>query len=221
MARIQILELPEGAGGDRAPFVLVVDETSYPTAEAHHAAETWWRQFAGDIGAGGCLVTDDTLDIPANDTSAYLDADFRTSVESWTTGTNETIARLIDAINGKTKRHSANEGQRLADERTDIARDADRLANHKAALTDALSMDRLRDWDDVRNAARGLRKERDALAEAAQRVRDLHRAVEYRGAAICAECSAFGGSTTDNAPVAFDQCGTLRALSGNQPAPDA
>jgi hypothetical protein len=34
-----------------------------------------------------------------------------------------------------------------------------KLSQHKAAITDALGMDRLRDWDDILNAARGLRKE--------------------------------------------------------------
>lgn len=53
------------------------------------------------------------------------------------------------------------------------------------------------------------------------RVRSLHRPVEYRGTTICVECSAFAGSSTDNAPVAYDQCGTLLALNGDQPAPDA
>lgn len=67
MARLQVLELPEGTGDDRPPFVLVVDETSYPTVEAHQAAEGWWKQLAQQVGAQGCIVTDDTIDIPAND----------------------------------------------------------------------------------------------------------------------------------------------------------
>lgn len=36
------------------------------------------------------------------------------------------------------------------------------LAHHKATLLDALGMDPLRDWDDIANAARGIRRERDA-----------------------------------------------------------
>lgn len=67
MARLQILELPEGSDDDRPPFVLVVDESSYPTVEAYQAAEGWWQQLAEQIGARGCIVTDDTIDIPAND----------------------------------------------------------------------------------------------------------------------------------------------------------
>lgn len=72
MARLQILELPEGSGDDRPPFVLVVDEVSYPTVEAHLTAEAWWQNLAQQIGARGCIVTDDSIDIPANDTTAYL-----------------------------------------------------------------------------------------------------------------------------------------------------
>ncbi|MFJ2110635.1 hypothetical protein ACIOEX_01680 [Streptomyces sp. NPDC087850] len=67
MARLQILELPEGASDDRPPFVLVVDDTSYPTVEAYRAAETWWKNLAAQVGAQGCIVTDDTIDIPANE----------------------------------------------------------------------------------------------------------------------------------------------------------
>ncbi|MGX1254133.1 hypothetical protein RKD48_006644 [Streptomyces ambofaciens] len=45
-----------------------------------------------------------------------------------------------------------------------------------------------------------------------ERVRQLHRPVEHRGQTICAECSAWGGDSTDNPPVDHDQCGTLKAL---------
>ncbi|MFE5368197.1 hypothetical protein [Streptomyces mirabilis] len=41
----------------------------------------------------------------------------------------------------------------------------------KTALLDALGMDHARDWDDIRNAAAGIRKERDAQAAAIERVR--------------------------------------------------
>lgn len=41
----------------------------------------------------------------------------------------------------------------------------------RASLADALGVDRLRDWDDIRNTAAGLRKERDAQAEVLERVR--------------------------------------------------
>lgn len=43
----------------------------------------------------------------------------------------------------------------------------------KAALLEALGMDPTRDWDDIRNAAAGLRKERDTQARVIERVRNL------------------------------------------------
>jgi len=43
----------------------------------------------------------------------------------------------------------------------------------RIALLDALGMDHTRDWDDIRNAAAGIRKQRDAQAEMIERVRAL------------------------------------------------
>ena len=76
MARLQILELPEGSNDDRPPFILVVDQyvprryvqgigqTAEPVNEFDGVAE--------QIGARAVLVFEETVDIPANDTSAYL-----------------------------------------------------------------------------------------------------------------------------------------------------
>ena len=216
MARLQILELPEGTGDDRPPFVLVVDQADYDSLSSLSAALEGWQNVKDQIGARAVLVFEETVDIPANDTSAYVsggslpaDAHYEMTIGgqpvTWTPS-DETQAR------------AAEEAQRLAHERTDIARDMDRLAKWKRELLEALGVDRTRDWDDIRNAARGLRQERDAQAEALERVRNLHRPVEHNGQAICWECSAydFQGLTTDNAPVAHDQCGTLRALASQQ-----
>jgi hypothetical protein len=68
MARLQILELPEGSGDDRPPFVLVVDEM--PADEA--AFEALRRDLndgdlAKRIGAQGVLCFETTIDIPANE----------------------------------------------------------------------------------------------------------------------------------------------------------
>ncbi|MFJ3601933.1 hypothetical protein ACIPVA_03960 [Streptomyces anulatus] len=52
------------------------------------------------------------------------------------------------------------------------------------------------------------------LAEAANRVRTLHRAVEHRGRTICVECSAWADGSTDNPPTVHP-CATIKAL-GNQ-----
>jgi hypothetical protein len=73
MARLQILELPEGAGDDRPPFVLVVDEC-IPQRIALGADSSYgdyWQELADKIGARGVIVTPETVDIPANDTTAY------------------------------------------------------------------------------------------------------------------------------------------------------
>lgn len=69
MARLQILELPEGADDDRPPFVLVVDQVP-----ADEPAFDALRRDLGDhddllvrIGARAVLVFEDTVDIPANE----------------------------------------------------------------------------------------------------------------------------------------------------------
>lgn len=232
MARLQILELPEGTGDDRPPFILVVDQV--PTDEAGFDA---LRRDLGTpddllerIGARAVLVFEDTIDIPANDTSAYLGGSrdseettpdtVRLHVEGDFEKYREQVREEIQYAMGKTTRALA--GEALGAARTDIARDMDRLAKWKNELTDALGMDRTRDWDDIRNAAAGLRKERDSWAASAQRVRDLHRPVEHRGQTICWACSDydFPGQTTDSPPVAYDQCLTIKALTG-YPAADA
>lgn len=74
MARLQILELPEGGGGDRAPFVLVVDET-VPQRVALGSDvpyRDYWQDIAQQIGARAVIITPETVEIPANDTTAYL-----------------------------------------------------------------------------------------------------------------------------------------------------
>ncbi|MFI8191363.1 hypothetical protein ACIF8T_21510 [Streptomyces sp. NPDC085946] len=231
MARLQILELPEGAGDDRPPFILVVDQYEPPPYPTDVNEPGPFGGIAEKIGARAVLVFEETIDIPANDTTAYLgssgmkteidlklgDQDVREAIAADMQRMREANEdRILDS------RQARIDAQRLADERTGIARDMDRLANHKDAITDALGIDRLQSWDDIRNAVAGLRKERDAQAAAAQRVRDLHRPVEHRGQTICWACSDydFPGQTTDSPPVAYDQCLTLKALAG-YPAPDA
>jgi hypothetical protein len=193
MARLQILELPEGANDDRPPFLLVVDQADEATADD---IVRWPSNIAERTGARHVLVFEGTVDIPANDTSAYIQQ-----------AAEETGATIGDAIRDVIAQH-------LADERTDIARDMDRLAKWKNELLDALGMDHTRDWDDIRNAAAGIRKKSDVQGAAIERVRQLHQPVDYRGTTICRECSAYAGQSTDNAPVAHDQCGTLRAIDG-------
>jgi hypothetical protein len=182
MARLQILELPEGTGDDRPPFVLVVDQYE-PRRYMMGLDQTQQSidEFDGipeKLGARAVLVFADTVDIPANDTTAYLaahepeirlkldDREVRDAVASDALRMRAANQdRILDA------REARIDAQRLADERTDIARDMDRLAKRKNELLDALGMDRTRDWDDIRNAASGLRKQRDAQAAELEELR--------------------------------------------------
>jgi hypothetical protein len=87
------------------------------------------------------------------------------------------IARLYRELNAvKASPNQPGEAIGLVTNDTDAAERALRAhvdATRKAGLTEALGMDRTRDWDDIVNAARGLRKERDAQADALERVRML------------------------------------------------
>lgn len=152
MARLQILELPEGSNDDRPPFVLVVDQVATGPDGELLIKSSDFDGINERIGARAVFVFEETIDIPANDVQQQIDH----SIQAAT-------AALVNELN-----------RDPAHERTDIARDMDRLANHKAAITDALGMVRLRDWDDIRNVAAVMRKERDAQAAALERVRSLH-----------------------------------------------
>lgn len=68
MARLQILELPEGSGDDRPPFVLVIDQAPRDENSAAFRDDITNNQIATRIGARHVLVFEDTIDIPANDT---------------------------------------------------------------------------------------------------------------------------------------------------------
>ncbi|MGQ3551707.1 hypothetical protein [Streptomyces rochei] len=81
MARLQILELPEGSGDERPPFILVVDQM--PTDETDFESlrrDLTDGNLAEKIGARAVLVFEETIDIPANDTSAYLRDDVRNDI---------------------------------------------------------------------------------------------------------------------------------------------
>lgn len=69
MARLQILELPAGAG-----FVLVIDQAPRDENSLAFREDVKNNEIAAGIGARHVLVFEDTVDIPANDTTAYLDA---------------------------------------------------------------------------------------------------------------------------------------------------
>lgn len=72
MARIQILELPEGAGDERPPFVLVVDEylpQRYILGPGVAQPEQLnpFEGVAEQVGARSVLVFEETIEIPANE----------------------------------------------------------------------------------------------------------------------------------------------------------
>ncbi|GGV45709.1 hypothetical protein [Streptomyces spectabilis] len=76
MARLQILELPEGAADDRPPFVLIIDQyedTDVTPGITQESRLLRYQGMADQIGARAVLVFEEPIDIPANDVP--LDAD--------------------------------------------------------------------------------------------------------------------------------------------------
>ncbi|HTE56961.1 MAG TPA: hypothetical protein VK698_39180 [Kofleriaceae bacterium] len=185
MARLQILELPEGSNDERPPFVLVVDQV--PSDEA--AFDAIRRDLLADgdlaerVGARAVLVFEDTIDIPANDLTGYSGipgGDY--------TAFTATVERALGI-------------------------DTSACAPDVAGWL----LTACRELEKSEAAREQLRQERDAQTAATDRVRNLHRPVEHRDQVICWECSAydFARLTTDNTPVAHDQCGTMRALNSD------
>ncbi|WP_329215259.1 hypothetical protein OG352_06435 [Streptomyces sp. NBC_01485] len=178
MARIQILELPtiyRDEGPDETPYILVIDGWDILSFDENTMLNDYWDAFAKKIGARGVLFTDRTVDIPANETPVdpdgyplkiRIEGDFEQFREQVQDEITKAQNEILD------RRDATMDAQRMADGRTGIARDADRLANHKAALLDALGMDHTRDWDDIRNAAAGLRKKCDAQATEVAQLRE-------------------------------------------------
>ncbi|MFJ3950311.1 hypothetical protein ACIPXV_09600 [Streptomyces libani] len=66
MTRLQILELPEGSGDDRPPFVLVIDQYE-PQPYPDEPEPSPFDGVAEKIGARAVLVFEETVDIPANE----------------------------------------------------------------------------------------------------------------------------------------------------------
>src|SRR5690606_38353676 len=149
----------------------------------------------------GVIVTPETVDIPANDTTADLDSEAEARAEPQRA--DERAIQAEEKLKAFMEKRYTIEQER------------------KASLTDALGMDRLPQWDDIRDAAAGLRKQRVSWAASAQRVRDMHRPVERRSQTICWAGSDFGfpGQTTESPAVADDQGVTIKALTG-YPAAD-
>ncbi|AAR29721.1 hypothetical protein VWBp31 [Streptomyces phage VWB] len=133
MARLQILELPEGVDDERAPFVLVVDE-SVPqrviVGMDYGSTGDYWQVVAERIGARGVIVTPETLEIPANEIP--LDASehpVRLRIEADTSQFEQALAEASEA----------------ASRVCPVQREVHQMDR----ITDALGFDRLRDWDEI------------------------------------------------------------------------
>lgn len=137
MARLQILELPDGPDDTRPPFVLVVDEyaprryvlgsgqTGEPRSEFHGVAET--------IGARAILTFVEPVEIPANEVTVGPDGyPVRLRVEADLDGFRDQVARELGSVQSEVDRMDA--------------------------ITDALGLDRLRNWDEITTAIRAQRK---------------------------------------------------------------
>jgi hypothetical protein len=75
MARLQILELPAGPDDDRPPFMLVVDQITDDESEQVIASHDVFNGVAEAAGARAVVAFHGmTVEIPANGTTAYLDA---------------------------------------------------------------------------------------------------------------------------------------------------
>lgn len=158
MARLQILELPEGAEDDRPPFILVIDQARAEDFYPADDGQTMWQAFttrlvtedprraiAEQTGARAVLVFEDTVDIPANDTTAYSGPGERAEPLRVNERASQAEEKLKAFMNKRYK---------IEEER-------------KAELTNALGIDRLHDWGDILNAARGMRQQFEALREQA------------------------------------------------------
>lgn len=174
MARLQILELPEGPDDTRPPFVLVVDESAPQRVIIgmdHGRVRDHWQDAADQIGARGAIVTAETVEIPANDVSV----EFREGLQEHLGEMYETARRSLsetETLGHKLLQRAENaEGRSRAME---VQRDRARLAaeaklqafaeeqqrefaNRMDEITEALGLDRLRDWDEIVSAAKRVR----------------------------------------------------------------
>jgi hypothetical protein len=167
MARLQILELPEGAADERAPFILVIDQVDEETAAD---IARWPDNSATRTGARHVLCFSETIDIPANQVPLGPDGyPIRLRVEGDFEQFREQVQDEILAAQAKVTQTLKGAGQTQG--RQAIPQDAYRRAKRKSELQQALGMGPRSDWGDIRNAADGIRKERDAQAATIARVR--------------------------------------------------
>lgn len=115
MARLQILELPKVHVGEvsETPFLLVIDQVDDDTAvDIKH----WPEDIATRIGARQVLCFPGTVNIPADDVPPTVDEAFKSDVESWAAGTNETIMRIVKAMSYPRNRAPHSEAARSHEE---------------------------------------------------------------------------------------------------------
>lgn len=194
MIRIQILELPmidRRGDGMETPFALIVDQAGPSlvdeTGLLHQGLQQNLREL---LGARAVLVFEDTVDIPANGSTPAGD-DGRSTADAVTA---ETIDTPLAALVQDTLGISLDVGQSVPAFALDNA--CRQLAKSEAArehlrtdrdskrqlLTEALGMDALRDWDDIVNAARGLRDaQRDRELDRREAVMDEQRFQDQEG----------------------------------------
>lgn len=151
MARLQILELPEGAGDDRPPFILVIDEVAFdnPVYERFVVDEELATGLANRVGAQAVLLFEDTIDIPANDTSAYA-TPARTALYL---GDHE-VPETVDEEGEPEDWHGI-------------------LQTRRRQLTKALGINPLTDWDGILKEVTQMRTGYAAMRDGIMRVRDL------------------------------------------------
>lgn len=227
MPRLQILQLPEGASDDRAPFVLVIDQVD---DEAAADIAHWPNDIATRIGARHVLCFPESVDIPANEILVGPDGllplrvqiepdfdQFREQVQAEATAASGVLAGaryVAEQYGGQTEGRSYDDGA-APSLRWRLDSELAQRRNFVAQLGDALGLDN----DPAINlveAAREIRLDRDAKTDRMQTAAQLHPRIEHRGQTICGHCSAWDGpqyDSTDNSPIEWP-CDTIKALTG-------
>lgn len=204
MARLQILELPTEHHGDDmvTPFVLVIDKVQNPESMLDFLRDP--PHLRDELGARTILVFDEEVEIPANGTSDSPEPEAVSEADYTEMATLVGRALGIDITSGEPDLAgwllaACRELEKSKDARKRVAKEC------RAALAEALGADRLRDWDDIRNAATGMRKERDEARTWARHGYEI-------GQRHCGwtDHGVAPGWLTDGWPYSFDSCEHLK-----------
>ncbi|EST22782.1 hypothetical protein [Streptomyces niveus] len=171
MARLQILELPEGTDDTRPPFVLVIDESAPQRVIIgmdHGRVRDHWQDAAERIGARGAIVTAETVEIPANQVADVFRTEVRESVAEMYESARRSLASEAEPIAPveEVRERHADPQWKIRQLESKFKEQAE--AQHRRdldlmdAVTDALGLDRLRDWDEILDVLRVY--QRDAAA---------------------------------------------------------